>query len=464
MRRCQDQALLYLLFIQAASETKNHKKDSILIKKRKMWRAAGDFLFGGPFFLLPLEKKDMRQTGGWMAMLETVFCMAVASCGIVELGKVEKDVENGVWNGPPVELPSSATSITYVSALDYPEGYDWNQDEEKGSVKCSLVVFAGELPVLKVPVGDEYKVSPDPDMHRISDGHLYTDYSTEAETFFKKDGKPLFSYPGPEMITAFEEIDGAIHTIGHSRSGAGFSYRVNGEVVLQRPSGYSFERISYEDTTVTIAFSEPIQTAGAVVERYYVYRNGNVSQVAVRDDIKRVWDVTSHNGEICYLASLSGVSMPVIVSETKMTALSMPASQSLVSCRMIVFDTGLGVEGILTDGRNIQVAIWGQDGKLRTFAKGMTLSAMCLSDTDIHCAMNSATSSGQGIIIRGNESIAMPPGFACLSRSAMDFSAGMLSVGLSSVAGGKPALWSDGTMTELNVNGYISGVSSVLVE
>ena len=42
---------------------------------------------------------------------------------------------------------------------------------------------------MKLPVGEEYHISPDPDMHRVIEGHLYTDYSTDKETIIKKDGQ-----------------------------------------------------------------------------------------------------------------------------------------------------------------------------------------------------------------------------------------------------------------------------------
>jgi hypothetical protein len=47
-----------------------------------------------------------------------------------------------------------------------------------------------------------------------------------------------------------------------------------------------------------------------------------------------------------------------------------------------------------------------------------------------------------------------------MSRNAMNFSSGLLSVGLSSLNGGKPVLWVDGQTNELDINGYISSITS----
>ena len=397
----------------------------------------------------------------WYVGMGIVVCFATLSCGITELYPAGDDDGNGVWNGPSVAPAPSLQAVTYVSAFDYPDGYDWRSDPERGEVRCSLVVFREGLPILKVPVGYDYCVGPDPDMHRIIDGHLYTDYSTGGETIIKRDGKLLLIYPTAEMICDFKVRGDEIHTLGHSRSGKGFSYRVNGETRLERTVGYTFERIIFEDTTTVVAFAEPIVSSSGTIERYYVMRGGKVSQVALREDVKKVWDVAVYNGEVCYLASLTGVVAPVLVTSQGVVTLSMPTTHSVVSCRMNILQQGVCVEGVLSSGKTVQSVLWGVNRQYTMFPKGMIFSAVCQGEDGLHCTINSATGVGAGLIYRGGESLNIPPGYACMSRYAMDFVSGMLSVGLSSPDGGKPALWVDGKLKELDINGYISCVASV---
>ena len=411
------------------------------------------------FHYIPLADMEMKQLLKKI-LPGVIFCFTTVSCALVEIGAVQKDEQNGVWNGPVAQPPVAAQSVSFVSAFDYPEGYDWRTDPEKGEVKCSLVVFREGVPVLKVPVGDEYLTGSDPDMHRIVDGHLYTDFSTDSETIIKKDGKPLFSYSKPEMICDFQVRDGDVHTLGHSRSGRGFSYRINGEPVLEREAGYTYERISFEDSQAVIAFSEPIASSDGVVERHYVLRNGKVTQVAVRDDIKKVWDITFHNGDTHYLASLVSVPFPVRVSGQDMMALSMPAALQHVSFRMNVLPSGVYVDGVLSDKSQLHCILCLPENRYVLFPGGMTFSAACASEDAMHYAANPATEKGTGFIYRAGENFDMPPGYACMSRQAMDFSSGILSVGLSSLSGGKPVLWVDGQLKELDVNGYVCCVSS----
>lgn len=386
--------------------------------------------------------------------------LLLLSCEITELGEVKKDETNGVWGGPTAEVPEVGQKITYVTAFDYPEGYNWHADPERGEQKCSLVVFRDGVPSLKVPVGNKYNVSPDPDMLRIIDGHLYTDFSTSSETIIKKDGKPLFTYQKPEMICDFLVHGDDVHTLGHSRTGGGFSYRINGVVVLERSNGYTFERLAIQDTTVSFAFVEPITSADGIMERYYVMREGKVSQTALRDDIRKVWDIVIFNGRTYCLASLVGLSAPVLVSDGGLTALPMPSSMSLLSCRMIVMTSGICVEGIFSDGNSIMTILWNQDLSYRCFPKDRTFSAVSYNNDVVHCAINPTSRGGAGLIYRGDESYTMPMSYACMSRDAIDFSSGMLSVGLSSLDGEKPLLWVDGQIDTLDINGFISSIIS----
>ncbi len=232
--------------------------------------------------------------------------LAVVACGLEEVGKRPQGGKGDVWTKPGGAEGSadSDKTIIYITAFDYPSGYDWRADTEKGTVKCSLVVYADGVPMMKVPVGDDYEVSSDSDMHRMKRGHLYTDYSTDSETIIKKDGKEMIRYAGREMICDLQVDNGDVYTLGHNRDGDGFAYRRNGEVVLSREKGRTFGRF-YDgaDSCIRFAFVEPVEAVGKTLERYYVSVDGTVSQTAVREDVKQVWDIAFYSGEVCYLSS-----------------------------------------------------------------------------------------------------------------------------------------------------------------
>lgn len=392
----------------------------------------------------------------WMACL-----LSVVSCGVSEIGDFTKDEANGIWTGPPAGGPSSSRSTTYVTAFDYPEGYDWRYNPEKGEVKCSLVVFTNGKPTLKVPVGNVYCVSDDPDMHRMIDGHLYTDYPTEDQTIIKRDGKPYMIYEGRESILDMVLREDGLYTLGHRRNGKGFSLRVNGSVVMERESGYTFGKLSVVDSSVCFAFVEQIVTSGERLERYYCYMNGNVVQTALREDVKKVWDIHFHLGKVKALATLTGISDPVILSDSGIYTLPLPYGSSVVSGRIFSVGEQLGAEIILSSKAGLSSALWLDSKLYHNFGNLQTVSSIWTGGEGVACVLNSRSSSSSGEVFRMGDSYILPLGMSSQGTAAINMADGILTVGLSSVNGSRPVLWKDGEMEELDVNGYICTVSSV---
>lgn len=389
-------------------------------------------------------------------------CIIMHSCGISEIGGPHHvDNQGNIWGGP---MPGSGSEggglvpVCYMAAVDYSKDYDWRADQAKETVRCSLVVYADGSPIMKVPVGEKSGTSSDPDMHRIVAGHLYTDYSTLGETVIKKDGIVLFSYPGEERITDMHVTDTDVYTLGESRSGEGFSFRKNGEAIVTREKGVLLGHLNHDGDSLDFAFYDEIRNAEGSNRRYYSVRGNKVSQIALRDDLLQVWGAVRDGDDIIYVASLAGISQPVIVAGNQMVALDMPKGASMTSCSMFKVDDKIGVEGVyrLEDGGRFG-GVWLDGGRLATVAD-LTVSALCTDGDGIYCAFNPLNASTPGRIYRAGEMFDMPKGYACMSNQCLTVSAGIMQVGLSSLNGGKPLVWKDGQIDSLKVNGYISSL------
>ena len=384
--------------------------------------------------------------------------ISLVGCGIEEVSRRPGANREEIWTGPGMNVGSSAKEVVYVTAFDYQKGYDWRTDPEKGVVKCSLVVFADALPMMKIPVGDTYEVSSDPDMHRMIGGHIYTDYSTETETVIKKDGLTIVRYDAREMICGMLVQDDTLYTLGHPRSGEGFALRKNGEVLLERASGRSSGRLQWDQGNICFAFVETISSGEDVIERYYHYAGGEIVQVAVRDDVRKVWDMISFNGEICYIASLTGVGKPVLFMGSQTSALTMPENALPLSLKFISDGDGLYMEGIVSSpDKPLASALWLGAGNCISFDKGMLAISCCVSGDGINCVFN--PSSPGGMIFRSGEEFPMPAGYAVMGGECAAVSGGILHVGLSSSEGGRPVVWKDGIVDTLDVHGYIASVN-----
>lgn len=384
----------------------------------------------------------------------------LAACGIEEIGSRPGTNREDIWTGPGINVGQDDKEVCYVTGFDYPDDYDWRTDSQKGSVKCSLVVFADGIPMMKVPVGDAYEVSSDPDMHRMLEGHLYTDYSSDSTTVIKKDGKTLFRYPAREMICGILADGEDIYTLGHSRSGKGFTYRKNGEVLIRHQTGRTFGRLHRDRDSICFAFSEPIVSGDRVIERYYHVRNGKITQEAVRDDVKKVWDLMSCNGEISYLATIVGVDSPVLFHNGSLVSLVMPEGANPLSFSMIPEGGCLCFEGLLKTGAaSLNSAFWTSPDCFISFGKGMLAVSSCLSGDGICCAFNPSGAVSSGLVYRSGEEFPMPEGYAAMGNNCSVISGGILHIGLSSLKGERPVIWRDGEIEEMDIDGFIASVS-----
>ena len=78
-----------------------------------------------------------------MKKLWMMICVAaVFSCGMEEVSRRPEGNREDIWTRPGMSAGDPERGVCYVTAFDYPDDYDWRADREKGSVKCSLTVFA----------------------------------------------------------------------------------------------------------------------------------------------------------------------------------------------------------------------------------------------------------------------------------------------------------------------------------
>lgn len=400
--------------------------------------------------------------------MKRYLCAAVlglaVSCGLQEIGGEHvPSSDGGVWEGPGAAIVDGGTqgkrTIWYATGFEYPEGYDWRSDPESGSVKCSLVVFANGVPMMKVPVGDDYETGSSSDMHRIIDGCLYTDYSSDFETVLKKNGKEVVRYSGREMIVSMHVDADDIYTLGQPRSGTGFTFRRNGEVQLSRENGYVVSGFREDSLGLSFAFAETIRTSGEELERYYLVTGEEVRQIAVREDIKKVWDVVLYEGEICYLASFVGISTPVLVRGELMIALDMPPSLQMISGSLIPAAGSIYVEGICRrNALQFIGGIWKDGRQYKLFNSGQIVSNICTWEDGICCTVSQMVTAGLSQIFRCGEMIQAPAGFAVMGNNPVAMIDGIMYVAMNPLDGGKPVIWKDGETETLKLNGYLSSI------
>ncbi|MBQ9185465.1 MAG: hypothetical protein IJ151_06305 [Bacteroidales bacterium] len=184
-----------------------------------------------------------------MKKISDILCIALlaalgAACNLLDLHG-DGDRSRGGTQRPDTTSAGDAgaaaplfDTVIYAAGVRFPDGYDWRVDTLTSTEKGELVLLRDGDLLAAVPVGYGYNVGADPDMHRISNGHLYTDYSNNSQTVIKCDGKELFRFDGREVVCGFAVSDDVVWTLGQSRSGEGGLFlRKNGKLVYSHPTG-----------------------------------------------------------------------------------------------------------------------------------------------------------------------------------------------------------------------------------
>lgn len=206
--------------------------------------------------------------------------------------------------GVPGHARPDKDTVLYMTAVEFPEDYDWRRDTSFGEVQGRLVLFRDSVRVLEVPAGPGSPAGLDPDLHHFADGHIYTESCTADATVIGRDGEVLFSYPGRELLCGLLVEGKDVYTLGRSRSGAGFSLRRNGEELFSRPDGgiaaqyssnpgYPSGALYRDGGHMYFSYWLPLDEAGEI-KLWYVVEDGAETRVEVPDG--RMYDIRIRDG------------------------------------------------------------------------------------------------------------------------------------------------------------------------
>lgn len=400
-------------------------------------------------------REEMQNRGCGPMSLATAMVVLAVACGITELGAPDSWSEDEEQEG----IASPFRSVCCVSGLEYPTGYDWNEDSRDGEVRCSLVVFADGVPRIEVPVGDGYEISGDMDMHRVIDGNLYTFYSKNGRTVVKRNGAPLFRYDGDEVLVDMSVKEDDVFTLAHRRLGGGFSLRKNGNVVLERLSGETFGKFWDDGDSLCFAFVQPVALTDGVEYRYYMVFDSESCGIKVTDEMERIWDLTSIDGNPYMLASLRGTGETFLFREGyQRRKIEIPDSARMLSCRFFPADSLSGTECmyLYPDG-TCEGGIWVEASEYMRFEAGRSIQALEYADGKLCCILN--PDDDEGIIFDAGVIERMPTGYSCMNERSVTLHEGKFHVAMSSKLGGPPLVWHDGLTDTLRFNGCVSSIT-----
>ena len=144
----------------------------------------------------------------------------------------------------PVPPPPQPDTLLYYTAVRFPDDYDWQRDSAYGSVPFELILYRDHVPALTLVWDEEACFGPDPDRHHLLGGHLYTERPIGGQTRVGCDGQELFRFDGREFLVGLLPDGTDLYTLSRKTSGSGFSFRKNGEILMENRSGIPFGDLS----------------------------------------------------------------------------------------------------------------------------------------------------------------------------------------------------------------------------
>lgn len=371
------------------------------------------------------------------------------SCGIKELEKPQN--ENKIIN-----IPIPNETALCITAVEYPKDYNWQNDDKYGTVKCSIMVESEGRILARIPVGHEYEISSDPDMHRFIANALYTDYSSDTHTIIKRNGEELFRYEGQEMIINMAVFEDEVHTIGKNREGPGYTYRINGKKLLEW-NGNLFSHISIDGNAFTFCYSRTNETQQTT---YYCYNKGQHHEFFPHKTLDILADAGYNNGKIVYIGTTKNQDCIVVVNGPKIEK---------IDAEGLVHFFGLSIIGFQDDTIYFSGRLMGSLGgpilafvcKNNVFIKSWETEDYVSSCSTVKNNIIYGLLPNQMVVFEGEQEYQLPQEYRNLCNPPIFLNKNNIYVGLSSRKDGYPILWTKDGTREIKINGFISSISII---
>ena len=238
----------------------------------------------------------------------------------------------------------------YYTALAFPSWADWRDGDLRGG---EIVLYKNGAEQLRVPAGD----NPDPERHRVRNGHLWTDYIEGKETVIACDGEPTLRYNGEEVLMGFLLVGRQIHTLGQRPGGQGFSYRIDGKEVFSDPAGVVVGTLNQREWPggaltkdlpgVCYSYGVPIRSGDKTEWEYRVMCGDSCIRMIPQGTSARLHDLRIQDGTVYRVEQRSASSTTTcLVRDNSYHSLGMGPSEEAHGLQLVPLEDGtMGVKG-----------------------------------------------------------------------------------------------------------------------
>lgn len=320
-----------------------------------------------------------------------------------------------------------------------------------------LVLFKNGEQIFSIPYGEEFRVSGEPDMHHLIDGSLFTEYHDGRGTSIGRDSTILFTYDGEETLRGLLADGDDVYTIGQRCSGCGFTFRKNGEILLESESGQVYGGMYDASYMRTGAL---YKDNGAVCfayfsDKWHIVVDGRDNVVNIPQSVKEIFDLRVINGTVCYVSNDNYISEPVLHLDKQSFDFTTSSYSSGRDFRIYAREDGIFFCGSLNSGNKKLTACWSMDGDLQTYSG---LGCNFYRDDD-SCAYTQYSSNIVQLFTENRGMESLKGRYEYVSCWNADYTEGVLRVALTPKdKNQKPFLWENGEKEYFDINGSLTSV------
>lgn len=338
----------------------------------------------------------------------------------------------------------------YCCGVEVDASYNWRQDTLAGRESCSIVLYKDAERILSFPAGADNQVGVDADEHFILNGELFTSFSSEDGSVIKRNGKIFMESAERMRLQSIFEQDGHIWTLCRRLDDDGFMLHRDGSPIKESISGSAGTlHKDGEDICFCHHYTNPANGR----ELWYLCRNGTdipllpysgfsfCSAICVDSEI---WSVQQN-----------GSNMALFKGDTKVLVYKLNGSR-VGRCEIIPTDEGCALWATLHYGTQKMELIWRSNSSYEHREDGIFNVFFGKAGTML-CLYNPAE--GKVSYRQWNKTTEIEGKWMLLGKSCTDFYGNAIGMALSGTDGGSPAYTLNEKLTQLDMHGYLTGIS-----
>ncbi|MBR1570292.1 MAG: hypothetical protein IJ823_02830 [Bacteroidales bacterium] len=361
------------------------------------------------------------------------------------------------------ESPAEKKPVVWLTAFQFPDGIRWRDGDLTGA---RIVVWKDSVQVLEVPAGHY----PEPDRHRILDGHLWQDDSDGSETFLYRDGELMLRYGGDEVLRGILFDRGRIHTLGQRAGRSGFSFRTDGEEVFSHPSasvtGSMDDRewpggaLTQAGDSIYYSYRIPVRKENSLGWEYHVMQKDREVKMIPEGTAETVFDIRCYGGSL-YRSEQRGTggNTLVLVKDDNAFSLGISPGETVHLCKLVPSEGHILVKGYSTGTSVSKYTYWlrGKEGPGEQLPSNYLLADF-YPDGSGTGYISLRDGKVQDIWTQGQFLKVVPRRYFLSTKACSAVHGGLLYAALSDLTGNTHLLLKGTEFVTFKFNGYFTGV------